>query len=85
MAKLSKLSVAELAAMKQRKPRLDLSEYINLLSGLKVGEGGRVELDKKEDPRKLKRHINLAAKEKNMKLRWRPQQDHTMVFEVKQA
>lgn len=84
MAKISKLSRDEVAALTSRTPRLDLSEYLAMLQGFRSGDWGRIELEPGDDRRVVRRRLTLASKQKGIALRYRASkpEDTTILFRV---
>jgi type IV secretory pathway VirB4 component len=83
MAKFEKLSKEEVERITQRKPRIDISEYVNYLETLNPGEWGAVTLEEGETGRAIKRRLTIAAKQLGKNLRYRRSEDNRIIFTVR--
>lgn len=84
MAKVIKLSDAEVAELKRRRSAIDLREYLAMIAGFAVGDWGRLDLEPKDNRRAVKRRLTLAAKERGLRLSYRltKAEDRQLVFTV---
>lgn len=83
MPKFERLSKAEAEQLfKRRPPRLsiDLTEYTEFLKSLRVGDAGRIALQKDETSRVVKRRLTAAAKQMGKRLRYRKTDDEKLVL-----
>lgn len=85
MAKVVKLSDAEVAEIRRRRSSaIDLREYLAMIEGLESGDWARLDLEAKDNRRVTKRRLTSAAKERGLKLRYRPAkaEERQLVFTV---
>lgn len=79
-----KLSAEEVAAMRaRRRGSVDLTDYIDFLRTLDVGEGGEVTLKPDEQKRTVKRRLTRAARQLNKDVRYRRSEGNVIRFEVR--
>jgi hypothetical protein len=82
VAKFEKLSDEEVQQLTKRAVRVDLTEYLAYLDTLKTGDWGAVTLEAEDNQRSIKRRLTMAAKEKGLKLQYKPTTDGRIVFQV---
>jgi hypothetical protein len=82
VAKFEKLTKTEVEKFTKRTVRIDLTEYLAYLDTLKTGDWGAVTLEAEDNQRSIKRRLTMAAKEKGLKLKYKPTTDGRIVFQV---
>lgn len=83
MPKFRALSSEEVAQMQSRRGRtVDLSEYLDNLRGLSVGQMGEATLLDGEKKATVKRRLTAAAKQLGKSLRYRRSGEDRVIYEV---
>ena len=87
MPSFTKLSNREVQELQRRRSNLqDLTEYLNYLQTLKVGDWGSIHLSQDDTQRSVKRRTSIAATNQAKKIVWRRSPDaSTLVFRVDKA
>ena len=84
MPTFRKLSVEEIAATRRNRPgSVDLTEYIEFLRDITLGEGGELVLGEGDTQRTVKRRLSRAATRLSRTIRWRRSENGTLRFEVR--
>lgn len=83
MATVRKLAADEIAILRRRGARVDLTAYQQALAELEIGEWGLIELEADEKLPTIKRRYALAAKSQGKGLAFRRLRRGTLPFEVR--
>lgn len=78
-----KLASEEIARLRQRGVRVDLSPYMQALSELSIGEWGVIELESGDKVPTIKRRYTVAAKSQGKALVYKRLRQGTIPFEVR--
>ncbi len=84
MPNFRKLSDAEVSHLTRRHTNLqDLTEYLEYLGSLKVGDWGAIDLSEDDSQRAIKRRTSLAASSQGKKVVWRRSLSATsLIFQI---
>jgi hypothetical protein len=82
MASVRKLTQEEVAQLRRRGTRVDLTAYLAALSALSVGDWGAIELEPGEKVATVKRRATAAAKQQGKRLLYRRLHEGMLPFEV---
>ena len=84
MPEFGRLSKEEVDALTSRTPNIELSPYIEYLGQLAPGDWGFVRPGVDENPRAVKRRLNMAAKQtgKSLKHPRKRENDDRILFQV---
>lgn len=83
MVSLRKLSASEVVSAFPKRGQIDLTEYLDALNTLNVGDSAEVELNG-ISRRAIKRRIGMAARQLGATIKWsRLLDDQTMIFQVR--
>jgi hypothetical protein len=82
MARVRKLTQEEVAQLRRRGTRVDLTPYLEALSELAVGDWGAIELEPGEKVSTVKRRATAAATQQGKRLVYRRLREGRLPFEV---
>jgi hypothetical protein len=84
MPTVQKLSTEEVERVTKRRTTVqDLTEYTELLNGLKPGDWGRLTLAAGESSRVVKRRLTLASKQRGLRLFYKKVDKEGVLFTLK--